>query len=262
MGRPLTNIKLLSGTRSTIYAGAHYIQKDLPEPPLRIFSTNNFLALALFRLLAITVVGLALITGSTPAQARVAGYVTKEIGGATYNIPVGYFDGPTSSSSSDILLSAYLPNLQQGRRPSHGWGKRVAILAMDASKTKSVEYRFSRTPEIYGALSLTGKRFGLSAYRSAREWFTPRQHPPGTSLEKTLQEIFVASPPGTLFIDCTGDKAVPFPSCAQHFSYDNLTFVVSYGKSHLRDWAAIRDATIELFKSFKFLGSDFQTPHG
>jgi hypothetical protein len=217
----------------------------------------------------LTITGLALasfILFSGSAQARVAGYATKEVGGVAYNIPLGYLHSPLSANDPTILIEADLPGMQprtvSDADAHHGWRNRVLVLATDATKTTDVQYRLDVMPQIYGQLNPKGEMFGLSSFRSAREWFAPRPHPPGTPLEKTFEEIFVAAPPTSLFLDCRGDAAVRFPSCVEYFSSDNLLFSVSFGKSHLRDWKSIRNGTVELFRSFKLSGPQFSNLRG
>jgi len=65
-----------------------------------------------------------------------------------------------------------------------------------------------------------------------------------------MNYLRTAAPKPSVFLDCNGDRAVPFPGCKEVFISDSLLFEVTFRMLHLNEWDSIRASVIALMRRF------------
>ena len=178
--------------------------------------------------------------------------ITVRIAGDEFRIPRGYFYPlpPKDENRDSLLIHGLLPAL------SPVWGHEkeefeafpegtlsgaVIILAMDAKRTTTLEFRFDATKRLGGPYEQQAAEYELELYMPklvSKGW----QH----------DEVYVDRNGGKLagFITCDIDGKYPSPGCAHNFRYRGLLMQVTYRKPFLPRWRSIEQKIKDLLDSF------------
>jgi hypothetical protein len=180
--------------------------------------------------------------------------------GVRYHVPQNYLDMleiELDGSSSGFLAIAALPDLQPRDAAGYEQWRRIgghshwARVLVDVAPPHELQRWFSTRYQIHGGArepsEFVGLRVGLREYRPIGE--SPLRSVPYYRLEPD-------DPLGQrLFITCKlkwPNAPESFSAgCSQYFTVDNLIVKVSYAARYAEDWAAIRENTTQLLRSFR-----------
>jgi hypothetical protein len=181
--------------------------------------------------------------------------LTFELAGSAFKIPRNYFlpGPPREGKVEDLLVHALMPSMQPMREDNKneflypnpkGHGKTVNILIKDAQRTTDIEFRLNVEKKNAGPYDSKPSLYGLQV-------LLPTDMGPDD--RRRRMELYIAGADGRAvsFVGCYRDYTVPYPVCADTFSYQHLLIQADYGKGYLPEWRTIEHEIISLIDQFK-----------
>jgi hypothetical protein len=180
--------------------------------------------------------------------------------GVRYRIPQNYLDMlaiELDGSSSGFLAIAALPELQPRDAADYEQWRRTgghshwARILVEAAPHHDVRRRFEIAYQISGGArepsELVGSRVGLREFRPIKK--SPVRSVPYYRLEPDdplEQQLFIVC-----YLRWPNAPESFSAGCEQFFTVDSLIVTVSYAAQYAEDWAAIRERTTQLLRSFR-----------
>jgi hypothetical protein len=219
--------------------------------PLFLMSLMGLVFLAGLRL-AVQLLSLTGIVSVDPASDRTIPFT---LGEYKLLVPANYLASAIRSRSiqKDMSLKVFWPKYEpltkenrQALSGSAGRGRELLIRVTDTTTTTSLEFRFQ---------AARGKTVGdnpLVETVAETEIGLRKFEPADRKKFPFDQEVYATKDSEELvFVTCSMDGSVPYPSCEENFANDGYLYHVTYRKTLLPNWREIREGSIALISSFK-----------